>query len=171
MDKTTDNGVYEGRIIMEVERDGKIIDRLETKNVIVDVGLQHILDGAFGLSGWSMIDTWYLGLLKNYTPNSGTLPSDVISSANEFIDYNPTTRPSYDAVRTNQTVSNSASTAAYTITVDNSDVYGAYIISSNVKNAGSSSALIAAGNFSTPRTGLQVDDIIYVTYEITATSA
>ena len=171
MDNTKDNMVYEGRITLEVERDGKIIDTVTTKNVIVDVGLQHILDGAFGLAGWSTISTWYVGLLKNYTPNSGTLPSDVISAANEFIDYNPTTRPTYDAVRTNQTVTNSASTAQYTITTAGSDVYGAFLISSNVKNAGSSSALIAAGTFATPRTGLQVDDIIYVTYEVSAASA
>ena len=169
---TKDNAVYEGRIKMEVERDGKIISTHYTKNIIVDVGLHFTLDNMFGLPGGpGFTSSWYLGLLKDYTPNSSTVPADVIASANEFIAYTPTTRPAYTGVRTDKTVSNTAANAEYTITADNSDVYGAYIISTNVKNAGGSSTLLAAGRFTSPRMGLLTNDIIFVTYEISAASA
>lgn len=166
MEKQTSGVQLKGRIKMEVYRDGELIDTLYTKNLIVNQGLEEALDST--LLGGAQISTWYVGLLDNYTPLATTTPANI--SVNEVTAYSEATRPTYVGVRTNQTVSNTASKAQFTINAGATSVYGACIISSNVK-AGSSGVLFAAGLFGTPRTGLAINDELYITYDVTAATA
>ena len=56
-------GTYHGQIV----RDGKVIDEWEDHNIVVNEGLNSLLDIMF--HGTTQIGTWYLGLFEaNYTP-------------------------------------------------------------------------------------------------------
>lgn len=157
----------EGHIKLEVVRDGKVIDTLETKNLIVDQGLQHALDVV--LDAVTLKDTqWHVALLNNYTPVAGSTMTNI--GGNEFVAYSEATRPNYTGTRTSQTMSNTASKALFTINADTQTVYGAAIVSDATKS-GTSGTCFAAGLFGAPRSGLMTNDELYITYEITAASA
>jgi hypothetical protein len=56
-------GIYQGQIV----RDGKIIEEFEDHNLVVNEGLNHMLDVL--LHGSTQVATWYLGVFEgNYTP-------------------------------------------------------------------------------------------------------
>ena len=58
-------GVFKGQHI----RDGKVIDEWEDPNLVVNEGLNHVLNTVF--HGGTPITTWYLGIFEgNYTPGA-----------------------------------------------------------------------------------------------------
>jgi hypothetical protein len=152
---------FRGKFIVEVIRDGKVIDREEIQNIVVNTGIQHIQDS--GIIG----TTWYVGLLGNTSPSATTTLNDV--AASEVTAYSEGTRQTWTKARTNQTVSNSGNVANFTISGDATVVYGAFIATSSGKGA-TAGTLLAAKQFGVSRS-LNTSDVLAITYEITGTSS
>jgi hypothetical protein len=153
-------------------RNGEVIDTWESYNIVVNQGLNYILDSA--LSAGSVITSWYIGLFKNnYTP----LTTDVASTftgvgvANESTsDYSEATRPVWsEAGASSQSITNTASPANFTFTAGSPvTIYGAFLSSSSTKG-GTTGTLLAASKFSSSKT-LSASDILVVSYTISASS-
>ncbi len=153
---------FTGRFIVEAFRDG---ERLWTEkgdfetdhNIVVNEGIQFALDT--GLAG-----AWYVALLGNITPSSTDTLSTI--AATEVTAYTGT-RPLWNKTRTNQTLSNSASTADFTINADSTIIYGGFLAS---VNSGSVGTLLAAKQFTGGSKTLDTNDQIKITYEIVGSS-
>lgn len=154
-----------GYFTYEHIRDGKVIDTWKEKNIVVNTGLNYILDAA--LSGGTVNTAHYVGLFSNnYTPIAGTLITD-LTEVNAK--YNETTRPSWtEAGASSQSITNSASPSAFTFNASET-IYGAFLISNNTKG-GTTGTLIAASKFASSRAMLSTD-ILNVTYTLSATSS
>jgi len=159
-----------GYFTFEHIRDGKVIDKWDEKNIVVDEGLNYILDTA--LSGASANTTHYVGLFKNnYTPIStnvmATFPgAGVANEANT--EYNEANRPTWtEAGVSAKTITNSASPAVFTFN-GSVTIYGAFLSSSSVK-AGTSGVLVSASKFAAARSMLAADQL-NITYTLSASS-
>lgn len=152
----------QGRIKAEIYRGGELIDTLYTKNLITNVGLQHALDASFGDTVASA--TWYCAPLKSGTPAANWTVASL--SGNEFTNYVEGARQVWTGVRTNQTITNSASKAGYEVNAASQTISGAFLIDSSTKGGTATGVLFAAGEFASPRSGLESGDQIYLTYEI-----
>jgi hypothetical protein len=139
------------------------------KNLIVNEGLNHILDVI--LHNQAQIATWYVALFGgNVTPAATWTAANFDSLATEFTNYDEATRVEYnEAAAAAQSITNSANKAAFTIGVGGGTVYGAALISSNVKE-GTSGKLFAATRFATQRV-LDATDILNVAYTVNAASS
>lgn len=145
--------------------DGTLKWTEEAKNLVVNVGLQHILDVVF--SGSTQVTTWYIGLTASSpTPASADTMSSH-SGWSEFTAYDEATRQEYVEVRSSQQLSNTASKATFTISTDSSSIGGAFITSSNTKS-GTSGTLMCIAAFSTGNKSADDNDILQVTYTFTA---
>lgn len=138
------------------------------KNLIVNEGLNHILGVA--LNNQALIATWYVSLFAgNVTPAASWTAANYVANATEFTNYNEATRPEYvEAAPASQSVTNSASKAAFTIATGGGTVYGAALLSSNVKSGGSGK-LFAATRFASQRV-LDATDVLNVAYTVNASS-
>jgi hypothetical protein len=151
-------------------RNGKIIDQWEQPNIVVDEGLNYMLDAA--LSGGAVITAWYVGLFKNnYTPITtnvmATFPGAGVANEADA-ELTNTTRPIWtDAGASAKTITNTASPAALTFASD-IPIYGAFLSSSSVQS-GTSGVLLAASKFTSVRNML-TGDILNVTYALTVSS-
>lgn len=154
-----------GYFTYEHVRDGKVIDTWKEKNIVVNQGLNYILDAA--LSGGTVNTSHYIGLFSNnYTPIASTLVTN-LTEVNAK--YNETTRPTWiEAGSTSQTITNSASPTAFTFNASET-VYGAFLISNNTKG-GTTGTLIAASKFAASRSMLDTD-VLNVTYTLSASSS
>lgn len=152
---------FGGRFLIEChDKDGNLKWREDGKNIVVNTGIQHIEDS--GLIG----TTWYIGLLGNVSPVATTVIGDVAGS--EVQNYDEANRVTWSKSRSAQTVTNTASPAAFTISASVT-VYGAFI--TNQAGKGSTGGiLLAAKQFGASR-ALVDDDVLSVTYEITGTSS
>ena len=165
--KLTLAGVY----TFEHIRDGKVIDAWEDNNIVVDEGLNYILDAA--LSGGSPLTTWYVGLFKNnYTPVYNNVASTFAGAgvANEVTtEYTEATRPVWvEAGAAAKTITNSASPAVFTFGTGVT-VYGSFLIS-NATKGGTTGTLASASKFGTARVMLAADKL-NVTYSLTVSSS
>ena len=165
-----DKSKFGGTFTFEHIRNGKVIDTWQEDNIVVDEGLNYILDSA--LSGAAANTTHYVGLFKNnYTPIStnvmSTFPgAGVANEANT--EYNEATRPTWtEAGVSAKTITNSASPAAFTFNTSVT-IYGAFLASNSTK-AGTSGNLISAAKFSASRSMLNLD-ILNITYTLSASS-
>lgn len=157
-------GIFTGQIV----RDGQIIDEFDTPNLVVDQGLNHLLDVTF--HGITQIGTWYLGVFEgNYTPVAGLTAATIAGAATETTAYDETTRPVYnEAAAAAKVTTNSANKATFTFNATKT-LYGAFLISDNTK-AGTSGTLMAAAKFAAPK-GVVATDQLLLTYTFTAASA
>lgn len=153
-----------GYFTYEHIRDGEVIDTWKEKNIVVNTGLNYLLDSA--LSGATVATSHYIGLFSNnYTPIAGTLITD-LTEVNAK--YTEATRPAWtEAGAASQAITNSASPAAFTFNASET-VYGAFLISNNTKG-GTTGTLIAASKFSSSRAMLSTD-VLNVTYTLSASS-
>jgi hypothetical protein len=121
-------GVFTGQIV----RDGKIIDEFDAPNLVVDQGLNHLLDVL--LHGSTQVGTWYLGVFEgNYTPVAGLLASTIAGAATETTAYDETTRPAYnEAAAAAKVTTNTANKATFTFNATKT-LYGAFLISDSTK--------------------------------------
>lgn len=155
-------------------RDGKVIHEQQGKNLITTVGLNHILDVVLGSTSKSA--TWYCGIFKgNITPVSGDTAGVCLGAVGTYTecqdaDYTPATnRPTYvPASAAAGIITNSASKAQYNI-AQSITVYGAFLVDSQAKTS-TSGTLISAKRFDVSRAVIN-GDILYVTYQITSSSA
>lgn len=152
----------------ELVRDGKVIDRWEEKNIVVNEGLNHILSAV--LNNGSQNTTWYVGLFEgNYTPLATDTAANIASNATECVAYDETTRVEWvEAAPSGQSITNSANKATFTINASKT-VYGAFLVSSNTKS-GTAGTLFAASKFSVSRSVVAADQLL-VTYTVNAASA
>lgn len=157
-------GQYDGTII----RNGEVIEEFCDKNLVVNEGLNSILNVMFNAT--TQITQWYLGLFEgNYTPVATLTAATVSSLSTECTSYSSATRPAYnEASSTVQSTTNSASRASFVFDATKS-VYGAFLVSSDVKN-GTAGTLFSAARFSTTK-NVENGDELLLTYTFTAASA
>lgn len=152
-----------------VLRDGKLIGGEEDdSNIVVNQGLNHILDVAF--HNQTQTATWYIGLFKgNYTPAATDTAANITANATEATEYDEATREEWiEAAAAAQAVTNSANRATFTMNATVT-IYGAFLVSSSTKS-GTAGVLSAASRFSSQR-DLVDDDELLITYTLNAADA
>lgn len=150
-------------------RGGKVIDKWDSKNIVVNQGLNYLLNT--GLAAGAAQAAWYTGLFSgNYTPVATDTAATIAANANESAAYTVTTRPVWTPPAggsTAQEIDNSAAQATFTMNATVT-IYGAFLISSDVIS-GTAGVLLAASQFSAARS-LIANDQLLVTYALSAVS-
>ena len=157
------HGTYHGQIV----RDGQVIDEWVDSNLVVDEGLNSMLNVTF--NGATQIGTWYLGLFEgNYTPVAGVTAATITSASTECIAYAETTRVAYvEAASSAKSTTNSASRATFTFNATKT-IYGAFLVSNSTKS-GTTGTLFSAARFSAAKSVVNLDQLL-LTYTFTASS-
>lgn len=157
-------GQFDGQII----RNGKIIDEFSDKNLVVNEGLNSLLDIMFHAS--TQITTWYLGVFEgNYTPVATVTAATIASAATESTAYTSATRPEYvEAAAASQSITNSASRASFTFNATKT-IYGAFLVSNSTKS-GTTGTLFSAARFATSK-AVESGDELLLTYTFSASSS
>lgn len=158
-----------GRFVVECyDKDGKLKWVDDSKNLVVNVGLQYMagtsLDGST-----ARITTWYLGLYGAAASNTPAAGDTMSSHAGwtEVTDYSEANRPTATFVAATtanpSVVTNSASKAQFTMN-NTVTVGGAFLTSDNTKG-GTSGTLFSAKDFDAPGDRAVVSgDVVLVTY-------
>jgi hypothetical protein len=158
-----------GRFVVECyDKDGKLKWVDDSKNLVVNVGLQYMagtsLDGST-----ARITTWYLGLYGAAASNTPAAGDTMSSHAGwtEVTDYTEATRPAATFVAATtanpSVVTNSASKAQFTMNATTT-VGGAFLTSNNTKG-GTTGTLFSAKDFDAPGDRAVVSgDVVLVTY-------
>lgn len=162
-DKLSVGGVF----AVDHIRKGEVIDREEIHNLVVNEGLDHVLNTIF--HGGTQIGTWYLGLFEgNYTPAANVTAATITSASTESTAYDEATRPEYkEAAASSQSITNAANKATFTFNADKT-IYGAFLVSSATKGS-TSGTLFSAARFNTAKLA-EDDDQLLLTYTFTASS-
>jgi len=163
-----DNGLrLGGKFIVEHVRDGEIIERSEDHNLVVNEGLNAILDIMF--HGSTQVTTWYIGLFEaNYTPVATVTAATITSASTECTAYDESTRVAYnEAAASSQSTTNSANKATFTFNATKT-IYGAFLVSASAKSA-TSGTLFSAAQFGSSKDVVDNDQLL-VTYTFTASS-
>ena len=158
-----------GRFLIECyDKDGKLKWTDESKNLVVNVGLQYMAGTALDGST-ARITTWYLGLYGAASSNNPAAGDTMSSHAGwtEVTDYSESTRPTATFVAATtanpSVVTNSASKAQFTMN-NTVTVGGAFLTSDNTKG-GTTGTLFSAKDFSSPGDRNVVSgDVVLVTY-------
>ena len=148
---------------------GNIKWQEEIKNIVVNAGLDYLLD--IGLSGGAQITTWYLGLTDG-TPTVAA--GDTMSSHAGWAEveaYDEASRVTWsDGGVSGQSVSNSASPATFTIDTNSTTIGGAFLTSVSTKG-GTTGTLYAAAAFTLGDKTLDDNDTLDVTATFTQAAA
>ena len=157
-----------GYFTIEHFRDGKLIGKETTHNLLTNQGLNHVLDVV--LHGTTPVSPWYIAIFEgNYTPTSGDTAANFTANATESTAYDEATRVEYtEAAASSQSTTNSASKATFTINATKT-IYGAALMSASAKSATTGTCL-AVTRFTTSRAVIAAD-VLQVTYTISAASA
>lgn len=157
-----------GYFPVEHIRDGQVIYREDSRNIVVNEGLNY--DLAVALANGSQITAWYVALFAgNVTPSASLTGANFTATTTEFTNYTESTRQVWTPGDVaNQSVDNSAAKAAFTIGTGGGSVYGAALLSAPAKSAVTGIAF-AASRFSVKRDVLE-GDLLNVGYAIGATS-
>lgn len=158
-----------GKFLIECyDKDGKLKWMDESKNLVVNVGLQYMAGTALDGST-TRITTWYLGLYGAAASNTPAAGDTMSSHAGwtEVTDYTEANRPTATFVAATtanpSVVTNSASKAQFTMN-NTVTVGGAFLTSNNTKG-GTSGTLFSAKDFSSPGDRSVVSgDVVLVTY-------
>lgn len=157
-----------GQYLVECfDKDGKLKWTAESKNLVVNVGLQYMAGTA--LTSTTQITSWYLGLYGAGASNNPAATDTMSSHAGwtENTNYSESTRVAATfAAATNanpSVVTNSASKAQFTMNATTT-VGGAFLTSGSVKG-GTTGTLFSAADFQSPGDRSVVSgDILLVTY-------
>lgn len=154
-----------GEFTHELIRNGQLVDTQTDHNLMVNEGLDHVLNVL--LRGTAQVATWYVGLFKgNYTPVSTLTAATITSAATEATEYTQATRVGYvPAAPSGQSVSNTASKATFDIN-NTVTLYGAFLISVSTKS-GTTGTLLCASRFAAQRDLVSTDQLL-ITYTLTA---
>jgi len=171
MSKNLNNVMFRGRYTVKCfGPDGKLKWSDEIENLVVNEGLDHILDST--LAGGSQVTTWYVGLLAaSPTPLATWTKTEV--GANDFVDYDEATLVTWtpDAV-SGQSVDNSTTPADFSINQDSSSVGGAYLASTNTKAVeGGAAVIFSAGAFTGGNKAVDNGDTLQVTMTFSNSSS
>ena len=149
------------------DKDGNLKWEAQSKNLVVNVGLQYMAGSA--LTSVSQITTWYLGLYgagSSNTPAAGdTMASHVgWTEVTAYSNANRVTATFVTATTANPSVvTNSASPAVFNIN-GTATVGGAFLTSDNTKS-GTTGTLFSAADFGAPGDRNVVNsDTLSVTY-------
>jgi hypothetical protein len=149
------------------DKDGNLKWSADTKNLVVNEGLQYMAGSA--LTSVTQITTWYLGLYGAAASNTPAAGDTMASHAGwtEVVPYsnaNRVTATLATATTANPSVvTNSASPAVFNINAT-ATVGGAFLTSNNTKS-GSTGTLFSAADFGSPGDRSVVDgDTLSVTY-------
>lgn len=130
-------------------------------NLVVDQGIQQLMDGNFGLDNGLFVD------LIAATPTIAATDTAASHAGWTFFSaYDAATRPAYTGVRTGQVMSNSASLASFTISTGGGTIGGAATLSNNTKG-GTTGFLWSAGARAAGNLPVNALDIVRVQYDIT----
>ena len=156
-------GRYHGQHI----RNGRVIDEWEDHNLVVNEGLNALLNIMF--NGSTQITTWYMGVFEgNYTPVATVTAATITSASTECTAYAAATRPEYvEATASAQSITNSASRASFVFNATKT-IYGAFLISNSTKS-GTSGTLFSAAQFGSSKSVVSTDELL-LTYTFTASS-
>lgn len=156
-----------GRFLVEHYRGDKLLDAFETPNLVVNEGLNALLNIMFNAA--TQVTTWYLGLFEgNYTPVAGVSAATIATASTECTAYTSATRPAYvEAAASSQSITNSASRASFVFNATKT-IYGAFLISDSTKS-GTTGTLFSAARFSASK-AVVTDDELLLTYTFTASS-
>jgi len=146
--------------------EGNLIHTAEWQNLIVDSGLNQLLD-----SGLASAGPWYIGL----TDGAPTVAAgDTMASHTgwtEVTGYDETAREVWTPGSvTGKAVNNNASAAQFTITNNSTTIGGAFLADSATKG-GTTGLLFAAGAFDQGDVTLSAGSTITVTAEFTQAAA
>lgn len=150
------------------------LDERADGNIVVTEGLNHMLDVV--LHGTTAVATWYFGLFSaNVTPAATWTAANFTANSTEITSntegYSETTRQAFvEAAASAGSTNNTASKAAFTIaTATSITIWGAGLLSSNVKG-GTTGTLLSSAKFSASRTVYNTD-VFNLGYTITLTSS
>jgi len=135
-----------------LDKDGNLKWELESKNLVVNVGLQYMAGAA--LTGTSPITTWYIGLYGAGASNAPAAGNTMASHGTwtEETGYSNANRPTATFVAATNAnpsvVTNSASPAAFNINAT-ATIGGAFLTSDNTKG-GTTGTLFSASDFTSP---------------------
>lgn len=146
--------------------DGNIKWVEKAKNIVTNVGLQHILDILF-VSATSQVDPWYVGLTDG-TPSVAA--GDTMSSHagwSEVTAYDEANRQTFTDARTGQSVDNDGNEAVFTIDTNSTTIGGAFLCSDNTVG-GSTGTLLCVAAFTGGDKSADDNDTLTVDYTFSA---
>jgi len=135
-----------------LDKDGKLKWELESKNLVVNVGLQYMAGVA--LTSTTQITSWYIGLYGAGASNAPAAGNTMSSHGTwtEETGYSNANRPTATFVAATNAnpsvVTNSASPAAFNINAT-ATIGGAFLTSDNTKG-GTTGTLFSASDFTSP---------------------
>lgn len=141
---------------------GVLIDVCEWQNLIVNAGLNQLLDGGLASAG-----PWYIGLTDGLptVAAADTMASHIGWS--EVAGYDELVRQTWTpGAVASQKVNNNAAAAVFTITSNSTSIGGAFLADNSTKS-GSTGLLFAAGAFTQGDVTLSAGSTITVTAEFT----
>lgn len=156
-----------GKFLIDHMRGGELIDQFECPNLVVNEGLDHVLNTVF--HGGTQVGTWFLGLFEgNYTPIATVTAATIAAAATESTAYTESQRQEYnEAAASAQSITNSANKATFTMNATKT-IYGAFLVSNATKSA-TSGVLFSAARFSAAKS-VVTDDQLLLTYTFNASS-
>lgn len=156
-------GKFHGQLV----RDGKVIDEWEDSNLVVNEGLNALLNVMF--AGATQTGTWYLGVFEgNYTPVATVTAATITTASTECTAYDEATRQEYvEAAAASQSITNSANRATFTFNATKT-IYGAFLVSASAKSA-TTGTLFSAARFASSKAVVAADQLL-LTYTFTASS-
>lgn len=145
--------------------DGSLKWEDEAKNLMTNEGLDHILDVV--LHGETAVSPWYVGLKNTGSPAAGdTLASH--GTWTENTNYTGDRKEYVEAAASSQSVTNSASKASFSISVDSQTISGAFLAGAAT---GTSATLLCVADFTGGDKSADNGDTLEVTYTISAADA
>jgi hypothetical protein len=150
------------------DKDGNLKWEAQSKNLVVNVGLQYMAGSA--LTSTTQITSWYLGLYGAAATNNPAAGDTMASHAGwtEYVNYSNATRVAATFVAATNAnpsvVTNSASPATFNINGAGGTVGGAFLTSGSAKS-GVVGTLFSAADFGSPGDRAVVNtDTLSVTY-------
>lgn len=143
------------------DKDGNFKWHNEAPNLVVNEGLQHILDVVF--SGGTAKATWYVGLIGDTTTVNATDTQDSHAGWTELTAYTGD-RQEWVEVRSSQTLTNTASKASFTLNADSQTIGGAFLVAA----ASGDEVLMSAAAFTGGDKSGDSSDVLEVTYTFAA---
>jgi hypothetical protein len=161
MKKTRDGALLKGRFHIEcLDKDGNLKWVEDIQNLVVNEGLNHILDVQFHAE--TQVTTWYVGLKGTGSEAVGDTLASHAGWA-ELADYTGDRQEFVEGAASSQSISNTGNAAVFPITGPMT-VAGAFLASVATGSAGK---LFCAADFSSPRS-VDNGDTLNVTYTIDA---
>ena len=143
------------------DRNGNFKWHNEGPNIVVDEGLQHILDVVF--SGTTPVDPWYVGLIGDTTTVAAEDTQDSHAGWTELTAYTDD-RKAWVEVRSSESMTNAASKASFTLNADSQTIGGAFLVGA----ASGDETLMSAAAFTGGDKSGDSSDVLEVTYVFSA---